>query len=122
MNSIKNSPQIHHRRNVVGDKYKNVPKPYLKVAEAMEAQFTNHLLGEMRKTVHSANPETQAEKIYKSMLDDERAQMMANSHSGLGVKDLVLDQIYPQYRQKAAVQNAMNTYKQINSQQGENNE
>ncbi len=118
MNQVKNNPQIHFRRNVAQDKYKNVPKDYLRVAQGMEAQFTNHLLGEMRKTIHPTNPETQAEKIYKSMLDDERAQMMAKSNSGLGVKDLVLDQIYPQYKNQPSKQ-ALHTYNQVNSQKGE---
>ena len=123
MSQINNAPKIHHRQLVdqKRDKYSNVPKDYMRVAEGMEAQFTNHLLNQMRKTVHSVEPETQAGKMYKSMLDDERSKLMANSNSGLGIKDLVLDQIYPQYKQ-ASNQQAVQMYKQNNSQQGMNNE
>lgn len=124
MSQIKSAPQIHMRRNVVQqDKYKHVPKPYMQVAEGMERQFTNHLLAQMRKTVHSANPESNAERIYKSMLDDERAKLMAQSDSGLGVKDMVLDQIYPQHR-RVNPRDAVQMYNNIkpNSHKGEMNE
>ena len=121
MNQINETPQIHVRKSYAQDKYRNVPKDYLKVAQGMETQFTNHLLGEMRKTVQPTNPESQAQKIYKSMLDDERAKMMSESNTGLGVKDMVLDQIYPNWR-KSNPQHAVQMYKQVNSQQGERNE
>lgn len=94
MSQIKSLPNIH-RPNITQDKYKNVPKAYMDVAEGMEAQFTNHLLTQMRKTAPSVNPESQATKVYKSLLDSERSDMMAKTSSGIGVKDLVLDQIYP---------------------------
>ncbi len=124
LSQIKNTPQIHLRQNVQQDKYKNVPKPYMQVAEGMERQFTNHLLTQMRKTVDSSEPESNAEKIYKSMLDDERANLMAKSNSGLGVKDMVLDQIYPQYKRQNQL-NAVQMYNKnmnTNSHKGEHNE
>jgi Rod binding domain-containing protein len=118
VSSIENIPQIHKpniRQQHDADKYKNIPKPYMQVAEGMEEQFTNHLLGEMRKTVHSTAPDSQATKVYKSMLENERAKLMAQSSSGLGIKDLVLDQIYPKHRRVSA-QNTVKMYKQNNSQ------
>ena len=116
MKSINNTPNFNNsvnRHNA--DKYKNVPKEYLQVAEGMEEQFTNHLLGEMRKTIKSTTPESQATKVYKSLLDNERAQMMAQSNTGIGVKDLVLDQIYPKHR-RVNPQETVKMYKQNNSQ------
>jgi Rod binding domain-containing protein len=123
VNSIKNTPKIHipHQNQAKFDKYKNVPKEYMQVAEGMEEQFTNHLLGEMRKTIKSTEPESQATRVYKSMLDSERAQMMAQSNSGLGVKDLVLDQIYPQHN-RIPRQESVKMYKQANSQGERNHE
>lgn len=121
MNSINQQPQIHHKHNAQADKYRRVPKDYMNVAEGMERQFTNHLLSQMQKSVDPANPDSQAEIIYKSMLADEHAQVMAKSNSGLGVKDLVLDQIYPQYKKVNKAQ-GLNIYNQINSHKGENNE
>lgn len=122
MSSIKNIPNIHNpsTRKQQADKYKNIPKPYMQVAEGMEEQFTNHLLGEMRKTVHSTEPDSQATKVYKSMLENERAKLMAQSSSGIGVKDLVLDQIYPQHR-RVSIQDSVKMYKQ-NHSQGESHE
>ncbi|MDP7321800.1 MAG: rod-binding protein [Bacteriovoracaceae bacterium] len=123
MDKVTNSPQIHFKQNIARDKYKNVPKPYLKVAEGLEAQFTNHLLNQMRKTVHPIEPESQAEKIYKSMLDSERSELMSKTDTGLGIKDLVLEQIYPNFKNRP-VEHAHNTYKKVNlnSHKGENHE
>lgn len=112
---ISNPTSSHNNQNIQVsatkvDKFKNVPKPYMDFVEGMERQFTNHLLNEMRKTVHTADPETQAEKYYKSIMDDERAKIMAESDSGLGIKEIILDQIYPQYKtRKDEVINAYNT-------------
>jgi Rod binding domain-containing protein len=121
LSQIKNTPSIHIKRPVQEEKYRHIPKDYMRVAEGMEAQFTNHLLGEMRKTIHSVDPETQDEKIYKSMLDNERSDMMAKSNSGLGIKDLVLDQIYPKHRRVPQDQ-GVKMYNKLNSQKGESNE
>lgn len=122
MDQVKNQVNIHSRQvnsnQHAADKYKNVPKDYMRVAEGMERQFTNHLLTQMQKSIDPANPDSQAENIYKSMLNDERAKLMANSNSGLGVKDLVLDQIYPQYKRTPTKQVVQN-YQQINSHKGE---
>ncbi len=121
MSSVKNIPNIHNQLRVQ-DKYANIPKPYLEVAEGMEAQFTNHLLNQMRKTVPTVNPDSQAEKIYKGMLDSERSKMMASSQSGIGVKDLVLDQIYPKHK-RISPQEMVKMYNpNLNSHKGENNE
>lgn len=121
MSKINATPQIQNARTVK-DKYANIPKPYLDVAKGMEAQFTNHLLNQMRKTVPSTKPESQAEKIYKSMLDSERSKLMAASESGVGVKDLVLDQIYPKHK-RVSPQEMVKMYNpNLNSQKGENNE
>ena len=124
--SIKNNPQIHNpridRNKLVHDRYKHIPKEYMKVAEGMETQFTNHLLNEMRKSAAPTNPESNGQRIYKSLLDAERAKMMAESATGLGIKDLVLDQIYPKHRRVQYNDSVKMYQKNINSQQGASNE
>jgi Rod binding domain-containing protein len=75
----------------------NPVKPYVDVAEGMEANFTAHLLQEMRKTVPKDGPDSSAMDYYNSLMDYERAQLMAKSDSGLGVKKVILDQIVPQH-------------------------
>jgi Rod binding domain-containing protein len=71
-------------------------KPYEDIAEGMEANFTSHMLAEMRKTIPKETPDSSAMEYYNSLLDYERAQLMAKSDSGLGVKKVILDQIVPQ--------------------------
>lgn len=124
--SVNNTPKIHSpridRNKLVHDKYKNIPKEYMKVAQGMETQFTNHLLNEMRKSAQPTNPDSNGQKIYKSLLDAERSQMMSESGTGLGIKDLVLDQIYPKHRRVPQNDSVKMYKKNINSQQGASNE
>jgi Rod binding domain-containing protein len=75
----------------------NPVKPFEDVAEGMEASFTSHMLAEMRKTIPKETPDSSAMEYYNSLLDYERAQSMAKSDSGLGIKKVILDQIVPQH-------------------------
>jgi Rod binding domain-containing protein len=72
-------------------------RPYEEIAEGMEANFTQHLLQEMKKTVPKDNPDSAPMDYYNSLLDAERAQIMAKSDSGIGIKKVILDQIVPQH-------------------------
>jgi Rod binding domain-containing protein len=72
-------------------------KPYQDIAEGMEANFTSHMLAEMRKTVPKESPDSSAMDYYNNLQDYERAQLMAKSDSGLGVKKIILDQIVPEH-------------------------
>lgn len=73
----------------------NPVKPFEDIAEGMEANFTSHMLAEMRKAIPKENQDSSAMEYYNSLLDYERAQLMAKSDSGLGVKKVILDQIVP---------------------------
>lgn len=75
----------------------NPVKPYEDIAEGMETSFTSHLLAEMRKSIPKETPDSSAMDYYNSLLDYERAQLMAKSDSGLGVKKVILDQIVPNH-------------------------
>jgi Rod binding domain-containing protein len=75
----------------------NPVKPYEEIAEGMETNFTSYMLAEMRKAVPKENADTPAMDYYNSLLDYERAQTMAKSDSGLGIKKVILDQIVPQH-------------------------
>ncbi len=74
----------------------NPVKPYEEIAEGMESNFTSYMLAEMRKSVPKEGTDTPAMDYYNSLLDSERAQLMAKSDSGLGIKKVILDQIVPQ--------------------------
>ena len=82
-------------KNLPAQKPTNPIKPYEDIAEGMEANFTSHMLAEMRKTVPKEEQDSSAMEYYNSLLDYERAQLMAKSDSGLGVKKVILDQIVP---------------------------
>lgn len=77
--------------------YEKIPKPYRDVAEGMETQFTQNLLQEMQKSINRNEPLSSAEQFYDSMLTAERAKAVTQS-GGTGVKELILDQIYPQHK------------------------
>lgn len=96
-------------------KKKSPVDPYKEIAEGMEANFTSHLIKEMRKTVPKEKRESSSMEYYNSLLDYERSQMMAKSDSGLGVKKVILDQIVPQHL-KHYLQNNPNSQKTIRPQ------
>lgn len=93
MVALKISPS---NSNLAAQQRTNPVKPYEDIAEGMEANFTSHMLAEMRKTIPKESPDSSAMEYYNSLLDYERAQLMAKSESGLGVKKVILDQIVPQ--------------------------
>lgn len=98
------------------DKYKYVPKEVMKVAEGMESQFINHMINEMRKTVNKNEPMNQAEQFYNSKLDEEYAKIMSETKSGLGLKEMIIEQLAPQYIRRdlvsAKTNQGLRTYKQ----------
>ncbi len=75
----------------------NPVKPYEEIAEGMETSFTQHMLAEMRKSIPKETPDSPAMDYYNSLLEQERAQMMAKSDTGLGIKKVILDQIVPNH-------------------------
>jgi Rod binding domain-containing protein len=70
---------------------------YEDIAEGMESSFTSHMLKEMRKTIPKETPDSSSMDYYNSLLDHERAELMAKSDSGLGVKKIILNQILPEH-------------------------
>lgn len=73
-------------------------EPYRKVAEGMETQFVHHMIKQMRNTVPQDKPDSGEVNYYKSLMDYERAKIMATDpKGGIGIKKLVLDEITPAY-------------------------
>jgi Rod binding domain-containing protein len=95
INKLPNS--IHKSQAESTAKYKNVPKPYLDVAKGMEKQFINYMVTQMRNSVKSETPESSGEKYYKSLMDNERANIISDTKNGIGLKDMILDQILPSH-------------------------
>ncbi len=81
--------------------YKNLPQPVKDVAEGLETQFAEHLLQEMRKTIPKENEDSGTLQFYNSLLDHERAKLIAQDENGIGLKEVIIKQLYPQaYKQQ----------------------
>lgn len=92
--------------------YKYIPNPYKKVASGMEKQFAEFMITQMQNST-GATDGNSASKYYKSLLNSERAEIMATKDQGLGLQKVILDQIYPErmrtplaYKQFLAQQDA----------------
>ena len=92
---LPNINQNANQRKVDSDDHKYIPKPFKDVAKGMESQFAEYMLQQMRKTVDKNEPESSATKYYNSIIDSEHAKTLTNKDGGLGIQDLILNQIYP---------------------------
>lgn len=65
-----------------------------KVAQGFESIFVNQLISEMRKSVPQGGmvPQSHAEKVYRSMLDNEYAAKLSETDQ-LGVARMVYEQL-----------------------------
>ena len=121
MNQINKLPNLPIKQEAGQTaKYKNVPKPYMDVAKGTEKQFISYMISQMNNSVKSENKDSSAEKYYKGLMDNERADIMANTKNGIGMKDLVLDQILPSHlKQPANIKAAVKMYQQKADSKGE---
>jgi Rod binding domain-containing protein len=94
-----NSPHIQKKNN------DDVPKEYQEIAEGMESQFVDFLFTEMQKSIQKESPDSAATNYYNSLINYERAQTAAKQPDGLGLKKVILDQIYPRQRKLLNTQN-----------------
>jgi Rod binding domain-containing protein len=124
MSQIEKTSHIQFQRKLPQNKYANVPTQYHEIAQGMETQFINHMMNEMNKTVKSDQPDSHASKYYKGLLDHERSKIMAQTENGIGLKEIILDQIVPQHLKAQANTNGVKMYQQqaANKVQGDNNE
>ena len=67
-------------------------KSLREACQKFEAIFVGYMLKQMRKTVPESSllPETPAERIYRSMLDDEVAQAACKG-GGIGLADMIFN-------------------------------
>ncbi len=76
-------------------------KPYVELAEGMETQFASHMIEQMRRTIPRDEEPSSAQRYYESLMDQEHAQALAKSDTGLGLKRVVLEQILPAHLKDA---------------------
>lgn len=72
-----------------------IPKEFKQVATSMEKQFIEHMLEQMEKTTGKPEDST-ANNYYKSLQRNERSEIISNLSDEGSLKELILDQIYPQ--------------------------
>ena len=108
---------------VTPKKPREIPKVYENIAEGMESQFAKMMIDEMRKTVDKSEATSSAMDFYNSTLDTEYAQVMSKG-KGLGLKKLILDQIYPEHMRRPDIQLHPQSAQKIptSSATGENHE
>ena len=83
-------------------KQRYIPQQYVKVAQGLEEQFAKFMIDEMEKTTGKQDSST-AENYYQSLLNSQRAKIMAETSGGLGLQEMILEQIYPaKFRNKEA--------------------
>lgn len=70
-----------------------------KVAKQFEALFVNQMVSAMRKTVVKGGlvPESNAERVYQSMLDSQYSEKMADTEQ-LGLSQMIYDHLLRQSR------------------------
>lgn len=101
-----------------------IPDEMKKVAESYEKQFAQFLLKEFHKSIPKSQDESTAGNIYESWMINEQSDAISKNDKGIGIKDLILEEIYPRkYRNEQAyegylqsranrVLQAKNAYKQ----------
>ena len=86
-----------------------IPSEFKEAAASMEKQFVEHMLEQMEKTTGKKEDST-ANNYYKSLQRNERSEMISNLSEEGSLKELILDQIYPQkYRNETS----FNAYKNM---------
>ena len=86
-----------------------IPKEFKEVASSMERQFIEHMLEQMEKTTGKKEDST-ANNYYKSLQRNERSEIISNLSAEGSLKELILDQIYPQ---KFRNETSFNAYKNM---------
>ena len=90
------------------EKDENIPKPYRNIASGMERQFLEYMLEKMKATI-SEEEQSTSQNYYNTLQTSEQAKAIAENDEGLGIQELILNQIYPKSRR-----NALNQYSKGN--------
>lgn len=103
------SSQSNQTKKATEDQKKYIPKKYKEFAQGMEQQFAKYMVEQMNKNSGSTQEMNTASSYYKDLLTTEHTKALTETNSGLGIQDLILDDVYPKkFRNEAAY----NAYKQ----------
>ena len=96
------------------DNFKYIPRKFIEVAESLETQFINQMLKQMQATTGEEKGST-ADSYYKDLQTSERSKLMSQTSSTGSLKELILNQIYPEQYRNEVTYNAL-----IKQQNGRN--
>lgn len=100
MNIKPTSPQAipldQAKKLAEGQDRRFIPEPYLDVAKSMEQQFVEFMMNEMQKTTGEEIQGAGAD-FYKGLMNTQNAEQMVNNRGGIGIQNVILDQIYPKH-------------------------
>ncbi len=85
---------LNAKKQNVSNGREYIPEDHKKFAKAMESQFAELMLKEMKKAVGKKDM-NQAEQIYDSMLLKERSKSMADNKDS-AIQELILKEVYPE--------------------------
>ncbi len=109
------------RAKMLAEGKSHIPEEYHKIAEGMETQFLNYMIGQMKKGVNKKEQDSQATSYYNSLLDYERSMLASKQNNGIGLKKVILDQIVPQHLKRRSHNISMKSYEQVaKGQEGSN--
>lgn len=103
--------------NIQKNNYQYVPSKFIEVAESLETQFINHMLKQMEATTGEEEGST-AENYYKDLQTTERSKMMSRVSDSGSLKDLILNQIYPEQYRNEVTYNAIMNQQEANKMYG----
>lgn len=75
----------------------NIPPAYKNIASGMERQFLEYMLEKMKATITDEEPST-AQSYYDGLQTSEQAKALAEKDEGMGIQEMILNQIYPKNR------------------------
>jgi len=76
------------------EKNDNIPKPYKNIASGMERQFLEYMLEKMKATISDEEVST-TQNYYNGLQTSEQAKILAEKEDGVGIQEMILNQIYP---------------------------
>lgn len=85
-----------------------IPKKYKTFAKGMEQQFAKYMVEQMNKTVLKEKSSSPGSDYYNDLLANEYTKNLSEHNNGLGIQDIILDDIYPKKMRNKA---AFNLYK-----------
>ncbi len=106
---LKHSDSSQTKKTAI-DQKKYIPKKYKEFAQGMEQQFAKYMVQQMNKNSGQSQEMNTANSYYKDLLTNEHTKALTETNNGLGIQDLILDDVYPKKFRNEAAFNAYNQH------------